>query len=254
MNILGFTRRTSFQAGIVVAQISEFSLILAAIGLRIGHLSKDVVSIITLVGLITIALSTYLIMHSERIYTAVEPYLGWLEIRKKPRRKDRNSKEYELALFGFDRVGKDFINAFKQLGKKYVVIDFNPSSIQDLEDQEIPYIYGDADDVEFLDQLNLQDISLCVSTIPDLHTNLLITEKLLSVNPKAIVITIGQNAAQAHQLYEKGATYVIVPHYLGASYATRMILKHEFNRSDYADEREKHLEYLMKNYKGATNL
>lgn len=252
MNLLGFTRRTSFQSGIVVAQISEFSLILAAIGLRIGHLSKDVVSIITLVGLITIGLSTYLIMHSDRIYKIVEPYLGLIELRKRPRRKDKNTKEYQLALFGYDRVGKDFVNAFKELGKKYIVIDFNPSSIQQLEEQEIPYIYGDADDAEFLEDLNLQDITLAVSTIPDQHTNLLIIEKLLQVNPKAIIITLAQNAKQAHELYDKGATYVIVPHYLGARYATRMILKHEFKRSDYAEERGKHLDYLMKNYKPVT--
>ncbi|HNQ16841.1 MAG TPA: cation:proton antiporter, partial [Candidatus Woesebacteria bacterium] len=62
MNTLGYNRKTSYQAGLTVAQISEFSLILGALGLRLGHLSQEVLSLITLVGLITISGSTYLIL------------------------------------------------------------------------------------------------------------------------------------------------------------------------------------------------
>ncbi len=253
MNLLGFTRRTSFQAGIVVAQISEFSLILAAIGFRIGHIPEDVLSLITLVGLITIALSTYLIMHSESLYNALEPYLGYLELRKHTPRKDKSAKDYEIILFGYERVGRDYVKTFEDMGKKFVVVDFNPEAIERLQEHNIPHIYGDADDIEFLDQLNLQDVRMAVSTVPDMKTNILITEKLQSVNPNVIVITIASDAKQANTLYEKGVTYAIVPHYLGAQFASRMIARNGFKRSDYKEEREKHLAHLHKKYKPALN-
>ena len=58
MGMMGYRKRTAFLAGLTVAQISEFSLILAALGVSVGHLGPEAMGLITTVGLITIALST----------------------------------------------------------------------------------------------------------------------------------------------------------------------------------------------------
>lgn len=68
MGMLGYKKKTGFQAGFTVAQISEFSLILIALGVTVGHLTNEILSLITIVGLITIAGSTYLILYSNKIY------------------------------------------------------------------------------------------------------------------------------------------------------------------------------------------
>jgi hypothetical protein len=79
--MMGYRKRTSFLAGLTVAQISEFSLILGALGVTVGHLRPDAMGLITTVGLITIALSTYMIIYSARLYEWLAPWLSLFERR-----------------------------------------------------------------------------------------------------------------------------------------------------------------------------
>ena len=246
MNLLGYKRRTGFMAGLTVAQISEFSLILAALGFSVGHLSKEILSLVTLVGLVTIVGSTYFILYAEKIYPYVENILKFLELKKKSKETGANAEKYEIVLFGYDRVGVDFVNAFRKLEKPFLVVDFNPSSIKLLQEKNIPNRFGDAEDLEFLEELGLEQVKLAVSTIPDFKTNIILTRKIKKEKRDAIVIAISQNVVEALELYKEGATYVIMPHYLGARYASNMITRIGLDVSAFKEERDKHLEYLEK--------
>ena len=83
MGLMGYRKRTGFLAGLTVAQISEFSLIFMAMGLTLGHVSPESLGLVTLVGLITISLSVYMITYSHSLYAKLEPMLGFFE-RKNP--------------------------------------------------------------------------------------------------------------------------------------------------------------------------
>ncbi|MEK7559615.1 MAG: cation:proton antiporter [Patescibacteria group bacterium] len=247
MNLLGYKKRTSFMAGITITQISEFSLILTGLALSLGYITKEISSLITLVGLITIGISAYLIMYSEDIYVRLEKLLGIFEIRKpKDKEKGSDAEIFDILLFGYDRVGQDFLRAFSKLDKKFLVIDFDPSSIKSLQKENIPYRYGDAQDIEFVSELNLAKIKMAVSTIPDFKTNMLLVNKIKEDSPSAIIIVISHDTEDAQALYEKGATYVIMPHYLGARFATNMISKFGLDKKGFEEERDKHLEHLEK--------
>jgi len=245
MNVLGYSKRTGYQAGLTVAQISEFSLILATLGFEFGHLSREILSLITFVGLITIAGSTYLILYSDKIYPYVEKFLSFLEIHKNTKEGNRNTN-YNAILFGYQRVGQDFIKAFDRLELTYIVIDFNPDSIKNLEEDEIPFKYGDAKDPEFLSELDLKGLRYIVSTIPEFETNLLLVRKIRAVNKRCITILISNNRDEALALYAEGASYVIMPHYLGARYAVRLIGRAGIDKREYELHREKHLAHLEK--------
>jgi hypothetical protein len=69
-----------------VAQISEFSIVFVAIGITLGHVGQDALSLTTLVGVVTIALSTYMILYSQSLYERISPLLGPFE-RKRPFRE-----------------------------------------------------------------------------------------------------------------------------------------------------------------------
>ncbi len=243
MNLLGYSKRTSFLTGLTVAQISEFSLILAALGFSVGHISREILSLITLVGLITITVSTYLILYSESIYPKVEKLLNLLQLKKGGKEKAYED-EYEAILFGYQRVGADFVKSFEKLGLDFIVVDFNPESIEHMKEEKIPYKYGDAKDAEFLAELELKKLQYVVSTIPEHETNALLVQKIREVNKKAIVLVVSQTRDEAHSLYKAGATYVIMPHYLGAQYATKLIREHGIERHRYKDLKAKHLKYL----------
>ena len=246
MNLLGYKTKQGFQTGVSLAQISEFSLILAGLGFSVGALDKQTVSLITLSGLITIAVSSYFILYSDAIYPYLEKLLKKLEIVHSAKAIQNKATSYEIVLFGFDRVGRDFIEAFNKLEKKYLVVDYNPEMIEQLEEAEIPFKYGDVEDVEFLQDLQLEKVKLYVSTIPSVKVNVLVIKKIREINKNAIIIVRAGEIHEAKQLYTVGATYVLMPHYLGAKYATSMIKRIGFDVKGFKEEREKHLLYVNK--------
>ena len=250
MNLLGYRTRTAFMTGLTVAQISEFSLILIALGYSFGHLSQEVVSLVTLVGIITISGSTYLILYADRIYSQFKPILKFLTPRQSHIPESlAGDKTADIIIFGYDRVGFYFVRTVKEIDAKYLVVDFNPKSIARLSAGNIPYRYGDAEDVEFLQEIGLSRAKLVVSTIPDLKTNILLVNYYRSHNLTGIIITISHSVENTKELYEAGASYVIMPHHLGASHAASLIDNYRFNSEAFEKEKTKHLKSLVEQTK-----
>jgi voltage-gated potassium channel Kch len=247
LNIFGFRRKTSFLTAVTFAQISEFSLILAALGMSLGHISEQVVSLITLVGVVTIAGSTYVIMHAEYLYSHLEWLLKLLEVRRVKKREARHAEgQAEALIFGYDRVGMDFVSAIEKLGTSYLVVDFSPIAIRKLQSLNVPFRYGDAEDVEFLEELNLEGVKIIVSTIPDFEANYLLVRTYRRLNPSGIILVISHDVEEAKKLYLAGASYVIMPHFLGAHYASQMISRHGLDVAEFERERNIHLSKLAK--------
>ncbi len=247
MNVLKFKRKTGFLAGLTVAQISEFSLIFANMGLALGHISEQTLSLITLVGLLTIAGSTYLILYADPIYPKIQNFIRLLEIRSvRSERPFSESESPKIILFGYDRVGTDFVEVITELKRPFLVVDYNPASIRRLKDRNLPHLYGDAGDIELLEELKLANVELIISTIPDFDTNKLIVQKLSDANPDAISIVVSHNVSQSLDLYEAGASYVIMPIYLGARYAADMIRELHLETDAFQNEKEKHLAHLAR--------
>ncbi|HEY4506082.1 MAG TPA: cation:proton antiporter family protein [Candidatus Paceibacterota bacterium] len=246
MNLLGFQSRTGFLVGLTIAQISEFSLILIALGVTLGHLPAEVSTLVTFVGLLTIAASTYLIMYADVLYTKLRPVLRFLEWRKSPRLVPENQTILDAIVFGFGRGGENFLGAVKTLTNKYLVVDIDPKVVNQLSKNSIPHLYGDLEDAEFLDSLPLSSIKLIISTVPDFRANKLLAEKVCKLNKKATLIVVAGTVREARELYKKGVTYVVMPHYLGAQFAARLIATHGFNPTSFISEREVHTRYLAK--------
>lgn len=109
MGFLGYRKRTGFLAGLAVAQISEFSLILGALGVMLGHITPEILGVITLVAVITISISTYMIIYSHQLYEQLAPWLNIFE-RAIPYREQQKEDEgigssADVILFGLGRFG-----------------------------------------------------------------------------------------------------------------------------------------------------
>ncbi len=251
MNLLGYKSRTGFMAGLTVAQISEFSLILMALGLSFEHIGREVVSLITLVGIITIAGSTYMILYAEKIYPYVKNILKFIEFRKQVKNQEDEipPTNLDIIIFGYDRVGYDFVRTAQKIKSKYVVVDFNPQSIEKLEKWGIPYYFGDAQDVDFLKEINLAQAKAVISTIPDFKTNLSLVSYYHNHNPNGIIIVTSHDIKHTEELYQSGASFVVMPHYLGAKLASNMLETHGLEIGAFTKEKKEHLEYLKKRQK-----
>ncbi len=247
MGVMGYNKRSGFLAGLTTSQISEFSLILILMGVRIGSVQNEIVSLITIVGLITIGGSTYFIQYSDKIYPKISKYLSVFERKAWKKNKGHADAEaYDTILFGYNRIGYDLVKAFKKVGKNFLIVDYNPETISNLARKGVSCKYGDADDPEFLNSINLRNAKMVVSTIPDFDTNLLIIGKAKQVNRKTILIVVSHQIDEAEALYQKGATYVLMPHFLGGDYASMMISRNGLSLSRFIQEGKKHIAYLKR--------
>lgn len=244
MGLMGYTKKTSFKAGIAMTQVGEFSLILLVVANHYNYISKDVVSLITFVALLTIAASTYMIMYSEQLYGFFERYLRLFE-RRKAKDESERRKRYELVLFGYQRGGHEFLPVFKHVSKKFIVVDYDPAAIDFLERQDIEYMYGDATDPDLLDELNLRHSKLVVSTISNLETNKSLATWLDANNSAAVFITSADTTKEAAELYEKGASYVMLPQYIGSEKIGSFIRRSELKKSAFKEYRDKHLQTIQ---------
>lgn len=216
MGALGYRKRTGFLAGLTVAQISEFSLILGALGLSLGHINDETMGLITLVGLITISASTYMILYSHPLYERLSPWLEIFESRK-PHREDEQGVMFENAapkiiLFGLGRFGSGIARNLRERGLRVIGIDYNPELVRTGDAMGIPVYYGDAEDPEFIASLPLSHTQCVVSTARELTVNLALIHVLRNLGYKGFVAVTTDNPALSAQLEKAGADLVLEPY------------------------------------------
>lgn len=169
MGAMGYRKRTGFLAGLTVAQISEFSLIFIAMGVSLGHVTDDALGLVTMVGLVTIAASTYMITYSHKLYDLCEPLLGVFERRTTPREPSeigaRHEDAHRIIIFGLGRFGTAIGLRLKKRGISVLGIDFNPEAVKRWRELGLDSGFGDATDPEFLAELQLERAEWLVSTI-----------------------------------------------------------------------------------------
>ncbi|MEK6914168.1 MAG: cation:proton antiporter family protein [Nanoarchaeota archaeon] len=232
MTIFGYTKNTSFMSGTALAQISEFSLILISLGIKVGHIPQETLSLITALGIITIAGSSYMILLSEKIYSYLEKPLNLIGKRNIKEKKIK-IREYKYFLLGENRIGYSIMKSFKKTKRDFLVIDYNPETIKRLALEKINCLYGDVSDIDFLDSINFTKSKIIVSTIPDLETNLIMLKEIRKINKSSVIIITSNDILYVKELYNAGADYVVLTHFLGGNYIANIIENLGENKNKY---------------------
>ncbi len=171
---MGYRKRVGFRTGLTVAQISEFSLIFAALGLSLGHIDESAVGLITTVGLITISISTYAILGSDALFARLEPVLGIFE-REAPRDADFEAEggpPPKVLLVGLGRYGRPLAERFVREEVPVLAVEIDPEVLHRWNDSQVRTTYGDIEDPELLGNLPLDEVEWIISTTADVHANL----------------------------------------------------------------------------------
>lgn len=247
MGMLGYTKRTSFKTAVSTAQISEFSLVFVILGNKLGLISNDVVAIVTLIALLTIACSAYLIIYADKLFNGLEEDLSMFE-RDNYHKEHERRRNYDMVLFGYQKGGQEFLKLFEGLHRSYVVVDYDPEVIDLLEEHRANYLYGDASDAELLEEIRLDKAKLVVSAITDYDITLFLVKHLADINSPAVIICHAENVDEADELYELGASYVMMPHYIGSEKISSLIRRSGLKKSEFKRFREKHLAWLHSHY------
>jgi Kef-type K+ transport system membrane component KefB len=240
LGALRYTKRTSFKVAVNLSQISEFSIILVVLAHSAGLVGSKLDAVITLVALITIATSTYLMQYDNVLYKKLEGLLRIFE-RSETREHEYRAKIYPLILFGYKKGGHEFVKTFRGMKKPYIVVDYNPDVIELLDKLNIESLYGDATDMELLSELHVHKAKLVVSAIPDIQINKVLVHYVRQRSKDAVIICHADDHNEAADLYKLGATYVMLPHLIGSEHMSQFIHRNGLNKKSFERYREKHL-------------
>lgn len=221
MGYMGYRKRTAFLAGLTVAQISEFSLIFAGLGLSVGHINEEIVGLITLVGLVTIGLSTYLILYSHQIYQFIAPALSVFQ-RSDPYRekeiKSGNRQQKDVILLGLGRFGGRLAEILENHDDvSYMGVDFDPQVVKSWEKRGRSIIYGDLEDPEILEQIPFEKSKCIISTVTNREASEHFIQKLKRNGYQGKIFLTAMNEQDFDSLGQCGADKVLRPHEMAAT-------------------------------------
>ncbi|MGF1614616.1 MAG: cation:proton antiporter [Gammaproteobacteria bacterium] len=216
MGYMGYRKRTGFLAGLTVAQISEFSIVFVAMGISLGHVGVEALGLTTLVGVITITVSTYMILNSQSLYERLARWLGPLE-RRHPQRElaveqqPQEDERPDVIVFGLGRYGDRLAKQLKDAGLAVLGVDFDPEVVRRLRRQGMAVRFGDGQDPDFLDGLPLEGVPWAVSTLPDLASNRALLYALAARRFGGEIAVVARDEAQGNALWRAGAPTVLYP-------------------------------------------
>ena len=248
--LMWHTKKNNFLAGSSLGQISEFSFLLIGMGVTLWHIKDtSLISTITIIGLLSIAASSYFILYGEKIYLMIKPVLKYIPGSRNEEYKKRNQEEYEVIILWYGKFGSNLYETLSKKHKNILVIDEHPAIIAHLKKKEIPCIYWDAGDVEFIKELNISWTKMIISTIKKFEDNMVVVKTIKAKFPHIIVILISNHVQESIKLYEEGADDVIMPHYIWAYHTSLMLEEYGFDLQKFGENKKTKISELRSRHK-----
>ena len=222
MGYMGYRKRTGFMAGLTVAQISEFSIVFVAMGVSLGHVGGDALGLVTLVGLVTISVCTYLVLNSQTLYEKLKSSLGVFERRTPFREHMAEQKSGPIPaviVFGLGRYGGRLMQRLQNQGINTLGVDFDPEAVRRTRHHGLNVRFGDAEDAELPASLPLAEVCWAVSTLHDTGINRALITALREHGYTGQIAVAAQSEEDTHVLKKAGAELIFHPYFDAAEYA-----------------------------------
>ncbi|MEX6501624.1 cation:proton antiporter [Pseudomonas zhanjiangensis] len=228
MGWLGFRKRTGFVTGLTLAQLSEFSIILVAIGLSLQQVSSSTLGLTILIGLVSITLSTYMILYAQTLFGHLSPWLGLFERRVAHRESATDhppdDAQPDILIYGMGRYGRELARQLEGAGMRVLGIDFDPEALIQAREAELDVCYGDAEDIDYLARLPLRRARALVSTIPQRETNAILLRALRTLDFAGQISLSAFHDSDAEAFHIAGGARVLRPYTDAAEFAARRLL------------------------------
>jgi len=220
---------TALTVGASLAQIGEFSFILAGLGMALGLLTPEGNSLILAGALISIALNSLL-------FASISPGLAWIRERSELARRlerrddplaqlpmsiDMERLTGQVVLVGYGRVGRRIGEQLEAAGVHYVVAEQNRDLVESLRARDIPAVSGDASEPEVLIQAHIHRASLLVIATPDSFHVRRMVDTARALNPGVEVLLRTHSDEEARLLQTEG---------LGAVFFSEEVLARSMGR------------------------
>jgi Kef-type K+ transport system membrane component KefB len=222
LRMTGTGRRASFITSLNLAQVSEFSLVIAALGVGYHHISEDLVSMLIFTMALSSILSSYAIKYNHEIHTIWEKMSRRIGVTASTEQNDETNDEgsYSIVFLGFHRAAKALVDRIKEhnvaMLPKILVIDFNTETLNDVRELGMGGIFGDISSLDTLHHAHVDGAKMILSTIPDYllkgTTNAKIVRSVRTLAPSAYIVATADTTAQADQMRVLGANEIVFPY------------------------------------------
>lgn len=215
VGLMGYRKRTGFLAGVAGTPLSEFGLIFIGMAAVQGLIGEDAVGLITVIALLSISVSTYLIIYSNQLYLRLSRFLGIFE-RVHPYREAASGTVESLPgadviLFGLGTYGSAVAEHLLEHGRRIVGVDFDPQALREESPEGLATVYGDAEDPEVFDYLPLTDARWILSALPARDSNLTLLKAVRAHGFDGKIVLSARNGHDAWMLRQAGADLVLCP-------------------------------------------
>ncbi|MCC7107059.1 MAG: cation:proton antiporter [Chloroflexi bacterium] len=212
---LGLPGRTALLAGLSLAQVGEFSFVLARLGVDVGAIPSSTFSLILATALVSILLAPSLIRTGPGLLALLErlPAAGrWF---RQPLQADLAPEEarHHAVICGFGRVGRELADALDRRGFRYLVVEYNPFVVRELRERGVPVVYGDTANPAVLEHAHLEASTLLAVLIPDARTAELVTRRARAAHSRLFIVARAPDAEQVARLRQAGASAVVQPEF-----------------------------------------
>jgi Kef-type K+ transport system membrane component KefB len=218
---MGYGSRVAALCSMSLAQAGEFALVIVAVGLSLGHVGRDIASILALTLVITSTISTYMIMGNHVVAHKIVHTLRALGLPERLRNGDTGEPGHAhgaaLVVVGFHRVASSLVYQAQGSSKGHdaLVVDFSPEVYRKLNEMDIPVVYGDISHLDTLEHVGIERASVIISTVSEDFLrgtdNLMLLRQIRRLNPDARVILSAETLERARMMYAAGADYVVLP-------------------------------------------
>jgi len=240
--------RVSLLTSINLSQISEFALVITALGIKYQHIVPDIQTLIIYIFVMTSISSTYMIKSSHFLQNYLSKVLIRIGIKDihESQREEVSGPPKDIALLGFFRIASSFLQEIEEespnLLQKLLVVDYNPVVYRKLHDLGVKVVYGDISHLETLHHAGIEDAKLVLSTISDDilvgTNNLKIIGLMKKLCPQAKIIVTAESPGAALKLYQEGADYVLLPNMVAGRHLVAIVERLLHQDSDRLKERE----------------
>lgn len=200
-----FTPKTSFLGSINMTQVSEFSLVVGGIAVVRGYVGESILGYLSIMALLTMSLSTYLIYYNQQIYHKFEKFLEKFDSDDKSD-VDTDYFNNHALIVGYNEMTEKIIPVIEDYFDQIVVVDRNHLNLKKLKEKNVKHIFGDFNHEKIRSSVAPNRASLIVSFSDDELVNTKIVE---TCREDAIVFLKSRDKKEEQQLYNMGATYII---------------------------------------------
>jgi Kef-type K+ transport system membrane component KefB len=233
-------QRNAEVTSIRLAQISEFGLVIAFLGVKLGHLSPAFTSAVIFAFVLTALATPFLYGKAYEVHGWIQPALEKLGFKAPPQLQQEQAEEYKLALLGFHRDASSLLYNLQQsdpdLVHQTLVVDFNVALHDAIAATGAKVHYGDLSNSETLHHIGLNHARIVVCTIPDdlLRgiTNRSLVRVVRRMNPNAVIIANAVSLDQVAAVYKAGANYVYLSRFEAARALDEAVHEALHNRID----------------------